>query len=253
MDSSLSQKVIENLLDQVDELKDGQASLGKLMYFPVMAKGLQLALIAELSGLPWEGATSEAEGPNSWPVIKASGVTPFGQMPFLVTSDGLTVGQSTAIANFMGKKGGMLGNNDRDCALCAMCMAEGEDLYSMLLSHELARWKPQELRDSKAEAVKTLFAESAPAHFANLEKLCGSAGFSSTGMTYGEIYLFGMLYQFTLVGGAGILAPYANLNAWFSGLVSNAAVKKVIAGESAIGNLGQYFMNDADYAAFNKK
>lgn len=45
-------------------------SLGKLTYFPVMAKGLQLALIAELSGLPWEGATSEAEGQMSWPVIK---------------------------------------------------------------------------------------------------------------------------------------------------------------------------------------
>eukprot|EP00242_Pyramimonas_sp_CCMP2087_P003007 CAMPEP_0198228252 /NCGR_PEP_ID=MMETSP1445-20131203/112505_1 /TAXON_ID=36898 /ORGANISM="Pyramimonas sp., Strain CCMP2087" /LENGTH=35 /DNA_ID= /DNA_START= /DNA_END= /DNA_ORIENTATION= len=32
-------------------------SLGKLTYFPVMAKGLQLALIAEHSGLGWEGQT----------------------------------------------------------------------------------------------------------------------------------------------------------------------------------------------------
>ena len=31
------------------------------------------------------------------------------------------------------------------------------------------------------------------------------------------------------------------------------AVAKVLAGKSAIGVLGPYFMNDADYAAFNAK
>lgn len=231
-------------------------SLGKLTYFPVMAKGLQLALIAELSGMKWEGKTMESEGPNSWPVIKASGVSPFGQMPILETPDGITIGQSTAIADFIGHKAGMQGNGDRDFALCAMCLAEGEDLYSMLIGAELARWKPQELRKTKTEVQENLFKESGPAHFANLEKLCGSpTGFTSTGKTYGEIYLFGMLYQWTLVGGADILVRYPKLNAWFHGLAANALVKKVIAGDGGISNfrLGQYFMNDADYAAFNKK
>ena len=62
-----------------------------------------------------------------------------------------------------------------------------------------------------------------------------------------------MLYQWTLVGGADILTPYPNLNAWFTGLAANASVKKVIAGDGTNFKLGQYFMNDADYAAFNRK
>eukprot|EP01047_Picozoa_sp_COSAG01_P107573 COSAG01_NODE_36570_length_515_cov_23.204327_1_plen_38_part_10 len=33
--------------------------LGELIYFPVMAKGLQLAMCAEMSGLKWSGFTTE--------------------------------------------------------------------------------------------------------------------------------------------------------------------------------------------------
>ena len=101
------------------------ASLGKLTYFPVMAKGLQLALAAEFSGLDWEGEQKvKGDGPDDWPQLKAK--TPFGQMPFFVTPEGLTIGQSVAIANYIGRKGGMLGESDADFAVSQMCMAEGE-------------------------------------------------------------------------------------------------------------------------------
>jgi hypothetical protein len=56
--------------------------LGKLTYFPVYAKGLQLAMVAEMSGLQWEGQTTDDESenyrPNSWATITASGAAPFG-------------------------------------------------------------------------------------------------------------------------------------------------------------------------------
>ena len=81
-------------------------NLGELIYFPVMAKGLQLACIAEMSGLPWTGFTVEESGPKSWTEIKDSGIAPFGQMPLLKTPDGLVLGQSVAIANYIAKMAG---------------------------------------------------------------------------------------------------------------------------------------------------
>jgi len=233
---------------------DAATSLGELVYFPVYAKGLQLALIAEMTGLEWTGATSTAEGPTSWAAIKATGVAPFGQMPILKTPSGLVVGQSTAIANYMGRVGNLQGASDDDFAMSQMCLAEAEDIYSMLLSKELARWKSAEARASKAEEAKAMFAEggSMQTHLANLERLCGRAkGFTTTGQTAGEIYLYGILHQVALVAGAEILAACPKLNTWYNNLGAHEAVKKVLAGESAIGKLGPYFMNDADHAAFN--
>ena len=125
-------------------------SLGQLIYFPVYAKGLQLALAAEMSGQDWEGITTEADGPNSWKTIKGSGIAPFGQMPLLKTPSGLVIAQSTAIANYIGKKAGMLGSTDEDFALSQMCMAEAEDIYSMMGGADLASWKKPEVRMAKA-------------------------------------------------------------------------------------------------------
>ena len=82
------------------------SDLGELIYFPVMAKGLQLACIAEMSGLPWTGFTVEESGPKSWTEIKDSGIAPFGQMPLLKTPGGLVLGQSVAIANYIAKMAG---------------------------------------------------------------------------------------------------------------------------------------------------
>ena len=43
-----------------------------------MAKGLQLALIAEHSGMEWTGITAgKGEGPDAWPGLKPK--TPFGE------------------------------------------------------------------------------------------------------------------------------------------------------------------------------
>jgi hypothetical protein len=40
-----------------------------------------------------------------------------------------------------------------------------------------------------------------------VEKLCSPAGFTSTGETVGEIYLFGMIYQATVAsGGARVIS-----------------------------------------------
>jgi glutathione S-transferase len=230
----------------------GSGALGQLIYFPVYAKGLQLAMIAEMSGLKWEGKTTEGDGANSWASIKATGVAPFGQMPLLKTSGGRVVAQSTAIANYIARKGGMEGNTDDDFIMSQMCMAEGEDIFKLIFGAELAFWKTPEVRAAKAEEQKKVFTEDIPAHLANLEKLCGASGFTSTGETAGEIYLFGMIYQATVAGGAGLVDAFPNLKAWFNTIAAKAAIKKVIAGEAgAPGSfkLKPYFLSDELYAA----
>jgi hypothetical protein len=148
-------------------------TLGELIYFPVMAKGLQLAMIAEMSGLQWSGFTTEESGPKSWGELKPTGIAPFSQMPLLKTPGGKVIGQAAAIANYIAKKAGpkLEGATDEEFAMSQMCMREAEDIYSMLGKCELANWKTPEQRDSKAEEAKELFAESLPAHFANLEEL----------------------------------------------------------------------------------
>jgi len=149
-------------------------NLGELIYFPVMAKGLQLACIAEMSGKPYTGFTVEDSGPKSWAEMKESDVAPFGQMPLLKVSDDLVIGQSTAIANYIAKVGGLEGDSDEDFALSQMCMAEGEDIYAMLGACELANWKTLEQRKAGADKAAALFKDGLAAHFANLAKLAKS-------------------------------------------------------------------------------
>ena len=265
---------IESKRAKVDE-----SSLGELCYFVVMAKGLQLAIIAEASGLPWKGSHPTPEQP--WPTMKASGSTPFGQLPILKTPSGLVIGQSIAIANYIGKKASMHGATDEEFALSQMCMAEGEDLYSLLLKHEYAMWKKPEVRASKAAEQKILVAETLPTHFAHLEKLCGANGFTSSGTTVGELYLFGIIWQTTRVSGMEILGSFPKLGTWFAKTAALPAVVKVFEGESAMGPMKQCkakrvisflriyllhptnptfyhvyhadFLNDADYAAYQDK
>ena len=152
------------------------SDLGELIYFPVMAKGLQLACIAEMSGLPWSGFTVEEEGPKSWGEIKASGIAPFGQMPLLKTPSGQVLGQSVAIANYIAKMAGpaLEGESDQDYALSQMLMAEAEDIFALLGGCGLQNWQTPEARTAGEEKAKTFFAEQLPAHLKNIEALARS-------------------------------------------------------------------------------
>jgi len=212
-------------------------ALGKLNYFGVMAKGLPLALIAEISGLKWEGATHD--GPE-FGKIKESGILPFGQMPYLETPDGKVIGQCLAIANYFSRR---IAGQDEDMLITSdMCFAEAEDLYALLQKfndtvYAKDKCTAQELKHFWTGEGKF----SVNDHFANLEKLVGATGFTKTGKTAGEIYLFGMLYQMTLCK-ADCLNGFTALKAWFDGLANSEAAQKVISGKSAIGTMIQYFV-----------
>ena len=107
----------------------------RLIYFDVMAKGLQVTMVAHHSGLSWEGKPEGfawRDGPNA---MKPKGVAPFGQLPLLFVGgdDVAPVAQATAIAAVIGKLAGTDGaENTNDFAMSSMLVAEAEDMYAAL-------------------------------------------------------------------------------------------------------------------------
>ena len=105
----------------------------RLCYFDVMAKGLQVTMVAHHSGLEWQGKPegfSWRDGPNA---MKPS--APFGQLPLLFVGgdDKPPVAQATAIASVIGKLANTDGGSDmNDFAMSNMLLAQGEDMYNAL-------------------------------------------------------------------------------------------------------------------------
>ena len=82
-----------------------------ISYFPVKAMGLYPMLVAAVAGIPIEWKKIQME---DWGAMKDS--TPFGQLPTLEHGD-IKIAQSTAIAAYLGKLGGLLGTDDPDFAV----------------------------------------------------------------------------------------------------------------------------------------
>ena len=98
-----------------------------LDYFPVMAKGLGPTLVAQFSGLDWEGPAYVDMQPTGVK-LDYKKVSPFGQRPILIV-DGITMSQTVAIISYIGRKAGMMGDTDKDFAMSQMLLAEAEDVY----------------------------------------------------------------------------------------------------------------------------
>ena len=89
-----------------EEIKRNMAALNSefsLIYFPLLAKGFGVALVAEFSGLPYDGPkTLKWTSKTDWKALKPT--TTFGQLPLLRTKDGIQISQTTAIVNWIAKK-----------------------------------------------------------------------------------------------------------------------------------------------------
>lgn len=237
------------------------AELGTLTYFPVLAKGLAPALCAEHSGLPYKGNRDTGFTGNMWPKLKASGRSPFDQLPILETPGKLVVGQTMAICNHIGKVAGTEGKDLQEYTMSQMVMAEGEDLYI-----QLQKYQPTAFAKHKSENNAKFWAEVVPAHLKKLEALmqrrsssgavagclsgiCGGGGgargkqvgFTSSGTTPGELLLFSYLYQMQLVN-EKFLGAAPRLGAWFNHVKTMPETQRVTSGESAMGAMTQYFI-----------
>ena len=210
-----------------------------LRYFPLMAKGLGPALVAEFSGLPWIGSKDAGYKRDDWEALKPT--TPFGQLPLLTTAEGVYIAQTTAIINFIGKTARTEGEG-HDFAVSQMLLAEAEDIYALM-----QKFVPTTFVKSKGSVADydAFWSTKLPMHLEKLEKLCQSNAFTTTGETPGELYLFSALHQALLVRPELLAAPKgkqpAGLAAWYAVLKADERTQKVLSGASSMGDLAQYF------------
>ena len=100
----------------------------ELTYFPVMARGLGLALVAEHSGVSWKGTKDLGFSFEEW--VKLKPTCPFGQLPICKVDDKI-ISQTSAILNVFARKGGTE-REGHEFAMSQMLMAEAQDLYAYL-------------------------------------------------------------------------------------------------------------------------
>lgn len=235
----------------------------ELYYFALYAKGLGPALVAEFSGLPWKGPgvlRNEWVGDDGvkWggaDGLKASGESPFGQMPLLKTNGPAgNIGQTVAIIQYLARQAGAVleGVDEREFAVSQMLIAEAEDVYAALQRNNPTKFAalstPEQMAAGARKGDRAMYdkfwAEGFPAKLAKLEALATApGGFTSTGVTAGELLLFAYFYQMSLMRPADWLSAAPKVSAWFAALLRNEKVQKVVTGASAFGAMGQYFIN----------
>ena len=219
-----------------------------LIYFPLLAKGFGPALVAEFSGLKWNGPkTIGWSSRNDWKTMKPT--TTFGQLPLLKTKDGLQINQTTAIVNWIAKKAGtkLSGENEKDWIMSQMLVAEGEDLYAKMQQHQPTMYVELGRTDrfkGNLDQHRTWWNEWLPNHLQFLEKMLtdDNVNFTSTGFTVGEIMLFAYIYQMDLVKPIDMFANTPKLKKWYDGMASHKSVQNVVSGNSNYGELKQYFI-----------
>merc|ERR1711924_61876 len=224
----------------------------KLNYFPLTAKGFGVSLVLQESGIEWEpndlGGAGLKTLKEAFPVwgggLKAKS-TPFHQLPVLY-ADGLEIGQCTAICQFIGKKADMLGDSDRDYAVGAMLLRTADEVYDAMYKDLPAIVDKVHSYDHKTkESYEKLFGETIPGFLGNLEPMCTTdAGFTTSGCTPGELYLFAFLHQLQMCE-SGTLDKFGKIQAWYQRTLSRPSVEKVLAGEGPIGTMEFMFFSRA--------
>lgn len=222
----------------------------KLYYFSVHAKGLGPALALEVSGLPWLGPKGMGWTEDKWPELKATGKSPFGQLPLLI-ADGINISQTTAIVNFIGKKAKMEGDTDADFAISQALIAEGEDLYNAMQNYQPTTMVPADGARSdgmsfkgSVENNKTKFwATWVPGHMSKLEEILAGKDKFTTGEkpTVGELYIFSMLHQMKFCN-EKVFDGFPALASFYEKILNDASVQKVLKGESSFGEWVDYFI-----------
>ena len=277
MASSSSDEPAAKRTKPAEEEEQQPAPRFELRYFPLMAKGLGPALVAEHSGLPWAGnATLGFTIEDHWSELKPT--TPFGQLPLLtegVPGKSVNVAQTTAIVNYIGSISGLgrifgqqLLGDDR-YAVSEQLLAEGEDIFNLMVKFLPTPYKQlssEGVTTSKgtAEDYAAFWATLLPSHLEHLERLtpfnvhaehpeysrtfrgqseAASAAAASPASLYlpGELYLFSVLHQARLVDDA-IFARTPRLGLWYERVRASEPTQRVLRGESPMGVLKQYYL-----------
>lgn len=208
-----------------------------------------MTLVAEFSGLPWHGNADTGFNSSMWSTLKRSGESPFGVLPIL-DIDGIRIGQTTAIVNYIAKKACMDGSAPREFAMSQMLLALSEEIYAGMQKYVATKYVPQETKGGY-QVYHQFVSIDLARHISKLEAFLGGASHvpcairgcwtPGSSPTSGELALFGMLYQMYILEEA-IFDSTPKMKAWFMSLKSNPKTQKVLDGKSSMGKLGQYFV-----------
>ncbi|XP_078384007.1 hematopoietic prostaglandin D synthase-like [Oculina patagonica] len=167
----------------------------KCYYFNVRGR-------AEICRLSFAAANIEFEDirltSEEWAKEKASGRSPFGQMPFIVTPEGKALGQSGAIMKYICRQGGLCPADLFDEAVADMITDGVTDLYKGMVKIHY------EKDETKKEELKKEFIETTlPTRLGQFDALLKGPFFLGDKLTYADITFFDISNNFMWRGKPG--------------------------------------------------
>merc|ERR1711997_819228 len=137
----------------------------KLTHYNVRGRGETIRLVLAYAGKEYE---DKRIAPEDMPSLKPS--LPFGQLPVLEV-DGVTIGQSMAIARYLANEYGIAGSSN-------MVKAQVDEVVDVMNDLQDAMYGTFFEKDEKVKAEKTkkVIEETIPKTLANLEKVLEKRG-----------------------------------------------------------------------------
>jgi glutathione S-transferase len=115
-----------------------------LLYFPSRGRAELIRLVLAEAGVDYDEhhvghGTPPASGrPTDLAALKAAGATPFGAVPVWEEPDGFRLAQSSAIANHLARRHGLLGQGPLEAARCDELLGCVDDVRGELRKVHLA-------------------------------------------------------------------------------------------------------------------
>jgi len=182
----------------------------KIRYWPVRARITLPVVVMHAHKIHYEWVNAA-----DWPVGKEE--TPFGQLPVL--EDGhIKLGQSLAIARYLGRRAGILGDNDADFAASEQLIQQFEDIFNALSkAHNTA---------PRGEHMKKALDETVHAQLSHVEKL--AHGQTITGkVLLGDLAIWTALYIIVTDLRHDYLEHFPKLKAFYHHLAEDPNIKTI--------------------------
>jgi len=201
----------------------------KLHYFPLRCRGETARLLLTYNGTKFEDVKV---APEQWPALKEK--TPMGQLPVLEV-DGKQICQSTAIARYIAREGGILGKNSLEMATADMLVEGIFEMWGNLSKVYMAKFQG----DTKAveENWKTFVPESLTPFLNRYQKFLdenGTGWFVGNALTWADVTVAEFLSVLEDCFSPTALASHPKLKAFSSKVLSLPQLKDYVKNRPAV-------------------
>lgn len=208
----------------------------KVLYFGLLTPvGMPIMSCLEISRKKYDG---QGVSFDEWGDLKPK--TPGGQLPYAEMKDGTNICESGAIGRTIAAACGLLGTG-KDFSTSEMLVGIASDLNKTAMDCAPTIMTKDKFDSAKKEAFPA-GKQKVLDYCTKAEKFLMEKGdrFTQSGKTYGEIYLFCILYCHA--HGAMPEVATGGLKAFYDRMEAMAGIKKVIDGSSKFGTLAPYLV-----------